>query len=268
LKEEERLEALSNTSQSTKPIVTAKNPFKVGTLFYKMFALGTAYLDVDWRARGKVTPVRDQGSCGSCWAFSSIAALEAAFKVDSNRDTNLSEQELVSCSPWDCDGGWMTEAFQYVKVNGVHTEANFPYTSTNGTCTASSITQPKENFHEVINMVSGNMYAFLTKLAVKPVTVAFTAQGAFMTYKTGILDANKICTGTEYVNHAVVAVGYKIDTVYPARSYILFKNSWGTTWGDAGYFKFKLYNTISTQGPCGLLKYGEENYYVNTITPA
>jgi len=192
---------------------------------------------VDWaNTSGIVTPVKNQGSCGSCWAFSATGATESHYAIATGVLNSLSEQELIDCSSAygnaGCDGGWMDTAFEYIKVNdGLALESAYPYTGTDdGTCQKASFTHydPIDGFRLVSR---DNETALEIAVALGPVSVAVQAnQLAFQFYSSGILDGR--CGTT--VDHGVLVVGYGTDG---ADKYWNVKNSWGTDWGENGYVR-------------------------------
>ncbi|GAB4838046.1 hypothetical protein Ancab_027574 [Ancistrocladus abbreviatus] len=196
----------------------------------------------DWREEGIVSPVKNQGHCGSCWTFSTTGALEAAYAQAFGKGISLSEQQLVDCAGafnnFGCHGGLPSQAFEYIKYNGgLDTEAAYPYTAKDGECKFS-----KENVGvQVIDSVNITLGAEdELKHAVglvRPVSVAFEVVSGFRFYKDGVY-TNETCGRSPMdVNHAVVAVGYGVQNGVP---YWLIKNSWGEDWGDKGYFKMEM----------------------------
>ncbi|OCT69028.1 cathepsin S [Xenopus laevis] len=191
---------------------------------------------IDWRTKGCVTPVRDQGSCGSCYAFSTVGALECQWKKKTDRLVIFSPQELVDCSYTEgnngCGGGYLYSSFTYMKKFGVTGDLRYPYTGKEETCK-----KDKPNGIGVIKAVkvvpSGNEIALKNAVGtVGPVSVAidFSRQG-FRMYKSGVY-YDPYCTTT--VNHAVLVVGYGTEN---GKDYWLVKNSHGVDFGDQGYIK-------------------------------
>jgi len=192
---------------------------------------------VDWRTKGVVTGVKDQGQCGSCWAFSTTGSLEAAYAMKTGNLVSLSEQQLVDCSTaqgnMGCNGGLMDSAFQYIVSNkGITSEASYPYSATgpnkcasSGKATAATISTYKD--------VSPTEAALLTAVAAQPVSVAIEAdQEAFQFYSSGILTA---ACGRN-LDHGVLAVGYGTAS---GTDYWIVKNSWGASWGESGYIRLE-----------------------------
>jgi hypothetical protein len=203
--------------------------------------------NVDWR--GQMNAVKNQGQCGSCWAFSAVGALEGLHSVKKGQLNNLSEQELVDCSTsygnMGCNGGLMDYAFQYVIDNqGLASQKDYAYTGVDGTCkTGKARNAPITGFTDVtVNSAA----ALKAAIAQQPVAVAFEADTfTFQAYTSGVI--NDSSCGTQ-LDHGVVAVGYD-DAANPP--YYLVRNSWGASWGDAGHVKIGIQDGA---GICGIQK--------------
>jgi C1A family cysteine protease len=193
---------------------------------------------VDWVAAGAVTPVKDQGQCGSCWSFSTTGGIEGANFIKSGKLISLSEQQLVDCDTatnQGCNGGFMDDAFTYIKGNGLTTEAAYPYKAVQGACAISGKTLAIAvgAVKGFVDVPSGDENALQAAVAQQPVSVAIQAnQIAFQFYSSGVL------TGTcgKRLDHGVLAVGYGVDGSTP---YWKVKNSWSASWGEGGYIRIQ-----------------------------
>lgn len=193
---------------------------------------------VDWTAKGYVTPIKDQGQCGSCWAFSTTGSLEGQLFKKTGTLVSLSEQNLVDCSSsygnYGCDGGLMDQAFQYIQANGgIDTEDSYPYTGEDGACrfSASNVGGTDTGFVDV-NPTEDDLRDAVEKIG--PVSVAIDASNwSFQMYASGIYYEPE-CS-SEILDHGVLAVGYGSEWLN--KEYWLVKNSWGTSWGEKGYIK-------------------------------
>lgn len=196
---------------------------------------------VDWRQHGYVSPVKDQGHCGSCWAFSSTGALEGQHYRVSGNLISLSEQNLVDCSKkygnMGCNGGLMANAFQYIRDNhGVDTENSYPYEAHDDKCRFKNKTVGADD-KGYVEIPAGNERKLVQAIAMKgPVSVAIDAsQESFRLYNGGVYDEPNCGNDEESLDHGVLVVGYGTDPVHG--DYYLVKNSWSESWGQAGYIK-------------------------------
>eukprot|EP00823_Brevimastigomonas_motovehiculus_P005425 TRINITY_DN3_c0_g1_i1.p1 TRINITY_DN3_c0_g1~~TRINITY_DN3_c0_g1_i1.p1 ORF type:complete len:324 (-),score=73.60 TRINITY_DN3_c0_g1_i1:166-1137(-) len=191
---------------------------------------------VDWRQKGAVTPVKDQGQCGSCWAFSATGSIEGACQLHGHTLLSLSEQELVDCSSSygneGCNGGLMDNAFEYVKATkGLALETAYPYVARDQKCKSPL---PARNcpITGFVDVKAKDEADLLKAVTIVPVAVAIEADtSAFQFYKSGVFD-NAGC-GTN-LDHGVLAVGYGTEG---SKDYWIVKNSWGASWGDKGYIR-------------------------------
>lgn len=214
---------------------------------------GSVGASVDWRSKGAVTAVKDQGQCGSCWSFSTTGALEGAYAIKTGSLKSFSEQQLVDCASsygnHGCNGGMMDYAFSYIMDNGITTESEYPYTSgttkTGGACQAyTSATKISSCFD-----VPANELALTLALQTQPVSVAIEADSrSFQLYTSGVYTDSGCGTN---LDHGVLAVGF--GTNEANQDYYIVKNSWSATWGDAGYIYIGR-NSVgtSTKGICGI----------------
>ena len=213
----------------------------------------------DWRDKGLVTPVRDQGMCGSCWAFSTVANLEGLYYKLKGVAVDLSEQILVDCDTYDsaCNGGLMEYAFQWIKENGMETEEDYPYTGYKGSCKAdpSKYIDMKVTGWKKLGP-STSTWSPVDEEEIKeflyetgPLAIALNAN-PLQTYSGGILDKTSSQCPVSGINHAVTLVGYGAES---GVDYWIVKNSWGANWGENGYFRIR-----RGTGCCGV------NCYITT----
>ncbi len=189
-----------------------------------------------------VTPVRNQGSCGSCWAFATTAALESQLLIKNNTpltDDNRAEQMLVSCSgAGSCSGGYIDSASNYIQATGLPTEPYFPYTTSNNAC-SNAVTGWQNDVQKVVkwswvNTSPANLSALKTALATYgPLVTTMDVYADFFNYAGGVYEYS---SGAYQGGHAILIVGYTDDPSVNGGGYFKVKNSWGTGWGSGGYF--------------------------------
>ena len=205
----------------------------------------------DWRTKKVVSGVKNQGRCGSCWAFATISNLESLYAIKHKKLLTFSEQQLVDCDNLDysCNGGIMDNAFTWIKKNGgVEKAADYPYVAKKQTC--------KQNKSKNVVKVTGfEKLGYTDEQKIKsylvshgPLAIAMNAT-PLQTYKSGILDKTKAQCNPSGLNHAVVLVGYGYDTK-AKKEYWIVRNSWGTNWGEKGYVRVAL-----GKGVCGINTY-------------
>merc|ERR1711990_376038 len=207
----------------------------------------------DWRDGGAVVPIKDQGQCGSCWAFSTIAGLEGQWFLAGNELTSLSEQQLVDCSQnwgnFGCGGGLMDQGFTYIHdIGGVETQAAYPYTATDGTCAfdKSKIAGTLSSCEDLSKGDEGALQNAI--IQVGPISVGIDASHiSSQLYQSGVYYEPN-CS-SDFLDHGVTAIGYGTDNSSgTAADYWLVKNSWGTTWGNQGYIQM----ARNKQNNCGI----------------
>jgi C1A family cysteine protease len=221
---------------------------------------------VNWVESGAVSPVKDQGQCGSCWSFSTTGALEGAYYIKTNKLQLFSEQQLVDCDTlrnggkdMGCNGGLMDNAFKWIEKNGgLCSEIDYPYisgdTTKSASCNKECKTVDGSQVKGIVDVPPSDDNAMMNAIYKQPVSVAIEAdQREFQLYKSGVFTG---ACGTN-LDHGVLVVGYGIDG---NNEYYLVKNSWGEFWGKNGYIMLgkgkdpntnKPYNNGS--GQCGIL---------------
>ena len=215
----------------------------------------------DWRNKGGVSPVKDQGNCGSCWTFSTVGCLESAHLIKYGVLQTYSEQQLVDCAgAFDnhgCNGGLPSHAFEYVHyTGGIATEDAYSYKGVDQNCTVKSSEFALSCDHSV-NITALDENELKESVYQQPISVAFQVVDGFSDYSGGVYTSTSCANGPSDVNHAVLAVGYGHDEA-SGLDYWLVKNSWGTSWGDDGFFKIERGVNM-----CGI---GQCNSYPKSVT--
>ena len=213
----------------------------------------------NWCAQGKCTPIRDQGNCGSCWAFGTVGPFESALLIHDNTSRDLSEQYLVSCNTdgWGCNGGWFAHDYHEWKIPpgepaaGAVYENDFRYQASDVPC------NPPHPHHERIAdwAYVGNSSSVPSVSAIKnaiynygPVAAAVCVDSRFQAYSGGIFTDPVPC---RKVNHAIVLVGWNDAD----GGYWILRNSWGTSWGEQGYMRIA-YGTSQVGYAANYVVYG------------
>ena len=202
---------------------------------------------IDWRTKGAVNAIKNQGQCGSCWAFSATCSIEGHHQITSGKLVSLAEQELVDCDTkcHGCNGGLQSYAMKYVASYGQTYEKDYAYTARDGRCKQRDVTKVVKTTR--IHQVKGySASALIAAIAVGPVSVTVDAQeNAFQGYQSGVLNSSKCGTS---LDHAITAVGYGKSG---SEEFYIVRNSWGGSWGESGYIRIATQSGHS-RGICGI----------------
>ncbi|XP_073995758.1 procathepsin L-like [Rhodnius prolixus] len=217
---------------------TIKGLYK-SQLFFRRASNVMVPTSTDWRSKRAVTAVKDQGHCGSCWAFSAVGALESQMFIRTGQLVSLSEQNLIDCSSdygnKGCSGGFMEAAYQYIIDNGgINTEKSYKYEARDGKCRYKKL-KDEANMRDYIAIHEGNETQLMEAVAtVGPIAAAMHASlTSFQFYSEGVYyDPN---CNSRRLDHGVLVIGY--GTTEDGIDYWLVKNSYGQEWGENGYFK-------------------------------
>jgi len=208
--------------------------------------------DVNWNHSKKVSPVKDQGQCGSCWAFSATGAIESALLIK-NITANLAEQQLVDCSGaygnYGCNGGWMDSAFQYIIDHNITETSKYPYVARDQACKLNTGTWSLSGFVDTPGCTN-----LLNALHIQPISVAVDASN-WSSYKSGVFSS----CGTN-VNHGVLLVGtvnptHDANGTQVTNGTWIIKNSWSSGWGDAGFIRLLRVGNITASNTCAICSY-------------
>ena len=225
---------------------------EVGSYGCKSFSSSAsgAPSSIDWRQKGAVTSVKDQGQCGSCWTFSATGAVEGAWAIAKGQLVDLAEQELVDCATGisygshGCNGGQMEGAFKFIIENGQCALSAYPYTAKDGSCQKCSAVAHISSCSDV---KPNDQISLKAAVAQQPVAIAIEADTRyFQSYSSGILTSSSCGTN---LDHGVLIVGYGTEN---GQDYWTVKNSWGTSWGDKGYVKIARSSSTNDAGICGI----------------
>jgi C1A family cysteine protease len=231
------------TEEEFEALLTYKAEARTGA----SVSVNATAVPINWVDLGAVSPVQDQGQCGSCWAFSSVSAFESAHFIHAGVLEKYSEQQLVDCVNLcaGCNGGLQSYAFRYYESHFAMYEASYPYTAMDGTCSYSSSDNSGIKAKGWANVTASNVTDMKAALSIAPLSVAIQAnQFCFQMYSSGVFTNTKCGTS---LDHATNVVGWATDAT--DGDYWIMRNSWGASWGEAGYMYVKI---VDGDGLCGI----------------
>ena len=197
----------------------------------------------EWNNYNVVTPVKNQGSCGSCWTFSTVGTMESHWNIlGKGKNLTFSEQQLVDCAGdydnYGCNGGLPSHAFEYIRhAGGLESDVTYPYTAKDGQCNFRRSIAVAYVRHGSFNITQGDEVELAERLYnAGPIAVSFEVINGFSRYVSGVYTSDNCGTTTMDVNHAVLLTGYGVEN---GKAFWNIKNSWGANWGNAGYFKIE-----------------------------
>lgn len=204
---------------------------------------------IDWNQKGLVRPIKDQGNCGSCWAFSAVGALESMIDLHLGIKEELSEQQLIDCSleNYGCEGGWMHKALQYIHTQkGAISSTFYPYDSSLQICREHQFPKIKGSSQFKTTFLPPDSPSCIKKaIQINPICVAVHADFDFVFYQEGIF--NKPLQSQSTLNHGILLIGYqKSENIWS------IKNSWGVHWGENGFMRMSI---LPGKGVAGLHSY-------------
>lgn len=248
-----KIQAMEEARDRT-PVLTSK---RILTFFPNLFDMKGDGLpeEKDWHKEEALNPIKHQGSCGSCYSFSAILALEQAYYVQYGQKIKLSEQELVDCSKGHgntgCIGGWMHQAFDYVLENkGIQLAKNYPYESIERQFCNRDTSKNVKNIIKGYKRIDIHDNDSIKRALVRTVVTAGVDITDISLYNSGVYD-NRECA--DNINHAIVIVGYGVSRA-TGQKYWKVRNSWGEGWGEKGYF-YLLRDEGIREGVCGITQY-------------
>ena len=193
---------------------------------------------IDWRAENLVTPIKNQGQCGSCWAFSATGVIEGVHAKQTGNLVSLSEQQLVDCSQgnYGWGGGWPSLALEnVVKRGGIDSEKSYPYQGNDESCSYNK-SNIGAKIKSIVNITKYNMTELVNAIGtIGPISVDIDASDPAFQFYSGGIYTSKVCS-PDNLDHAVLAIGYGFTS--NKSKYFIIKNSWGMDWGEEGFTYF------------------------------